>query len=126
MKKYLAEAVGTFALVFAGCGAIVVDETGLGNIGHIGVSAVFGLIIMVMIYSYGNVSGAHFNPAVTIGFLAAKRIGAKDCALYILFQTAGALAAAIFTAVYVSGLCDFGRDGAIRRLCAVVFSWKSY
>ena len=93
-KKYFAEAMGTFALVFAGCGAIVVDETGIGNIGHLGISMIFGLTVMAMIYSYGNISGAHFNPAVTVSFLAAHRISLKDAVAYILAQIIGALAAA--------------------------------
>lgn len=118
MKKYLAEALGTFALVFSGCGAIVVDETGLGNIGHIGISIVFGLIIMVMIYSFGNVSGAHFNPAVTIGFFVYKRIGSKDSVLYILFQVIGAVAAALILRLMFPGFITLGATvpsgGAIR------------
>jgi aquaporin Z len=65
--RYAAETIGTFALVFAGCGAIVVNDTLGGALGHVGVSLVFGLVIMVMIYAVGNVSGAHFNPVVTLG-----------------------------------------------------------
>lgn len=95
MRKYLAEFIGTFALIFAGCGAIAVNELGIGQIGSIGVSAVFGLIVMVMIYSYGDVSGAHFNPAVTAAFFAARRINAKDTVFYVLFQTMGAICAAL-------------------------------
>ena len=66
-----AEAVGTFALVFAGCGAIMVDEK-TSALGHIGVAISFGLVIMVMIYALGHVSGAHFNPAVTFSFALAR------------------------------------------------------
>ena len=86
VNKYLAEAIGTFALVFAGCGAMVVNELQNGVLGHVGIAVVFGLVIMAMIYSYGNISGAHFNPAVTISFFAAKRISAKDTVFYILSQ----------------------------------------
>lgn len=95
MRKYFAEAVGTFSLVFVGCGAIVINETGIGDIGLVGISAAFGLIIMVMIYSFGNVSGAHFNPAVTISFLAAKKIRLKDAIFYIAAQIIGGIIAAI-------------------------------
>ena len=101
IKKYFAEGIGTFALVFAGCGAIVVDETGIGNIGHLGISMIFGLVIMAMIYSYGDISGAHFNPAVTISFWAARRISFKDAGRYIAAQIIGAvLAAAILRMMF--------------------------
>jgi aquaporin NIP len=63
-RRALAEALGTFALVFAGCGAIMVDAK-TGALGHVGVAISFGLVIMVMIYALGHISGAHFNPAVT-------------------------------------------------------------
>ena len=91
-----AEALGTFFLVLTACGAIIVnDHTGGGLIGHRGISVVFGLIVMIMIYSIGNISGAHMNPAVTIGFLFAKRIGFRQTLFYIVFQIIGALAASL-------------------------------
>jgi aquaporin Z len=107
-RKYFAEAIGTFALVFAGCGAIVVDEIGIGNIGHLGVSMVFGLVIMAMIYSYGNISGAHFNPAVTVSFLAARRISLKDAGLYIAAQIIGAVLAAAILRFMFPGFVTLG------------------
>lgn len=73
-NRYIAESIGTFALVLAGCGAIIVNDTFGGVLGHVGVSLVFGLVVMAMIYSVGNVSGAHINPAVTLGFLFAGRL----------------------------------------------------
>ena len=107
-KKYFAEAMGTFALVFAGCGAIVVDETGIGSIGHLGISMIFGLVVMAMIYSYGNISGAHFNPAVTVSFLAARRISLKDAGLYIAAQIIGAILASAILRFMFPGFITLG------------------
>jgi MIP family channel proteins len=95
-NRYLAEGVGTFALVFAGCGAIVVNELYGGPLGHLGVSLVFGLIVMTMIYSVGNVSGAHLNPAVSFGFFLAGRLSLRVFPGYVVSQTSGAILAAAF------------------------------
>ena len=94
-NRYISEGVATFALVFAGCGAIVVNETFAGVLGHVGVSLVFGLIVLAMIYAVGNISGAHLNPAVTLGFLFAGRLSKTLVPGYIASQSIGALAAAV-------------------------------
>ena len=93
-NRYIAEAIGTFALVFAGCGAIVVNDQFGGALGHAGVCLVFGLVVMAMIYSIGNISGAHLNPAVTLGFRFAGRLDNRAVLPYIGSQVAGAVAAA--------------------------------
>ena len=95
MKHYLAESIGTFALVFAGTAAIVIDELNGGVISHVGVSLTFGLVVMAMIYSVGDVSGAHLNPAVTLGFWASGRMSRREVAPYVVSQSAGALAASL-------------------------------
>lgn len=89
--KYIAEFIGTFAVVFCGTGAIVIDQESGGAIGHPGIAATFGLVVMCMIYALGPISGAQFNPAVTIGFALSGRFNIKDTAPYIASQLAGAL-----------------------------------
>jgi aquaporin NIP len=93
MKKYVAEAIGTFALVFAGTGAIVVNDVSQGAISHAGIALTFGLVVMAMIYAIGDVSGAHINPAVTIAFWVAKRFDGREVVPYIVAQLLGAFAA---------------------------------
>lgn len=94
-NPYIAEGIGTFALVFAGCGAIVANDTFDGALGHTGISLVFGFIVMAMIYSVGNISGAHINPAVTLGFFFAGRLERRLVFPYISSQILGAIAAAV-------------------------------
>ncbi|HXL58378.1 MAG TPA: aquaporin [Chitinophagaceae bacterium] len=93
MKKYIAELIGTFALVFCGTGAIVIDQQTKGAVTHVGIAITFGLIVMAMIYALGNISGAHINPAVTIAFTIAGRFKLKELIPYIISQIAGALLA---------------------------------
>jgi len=93
MKKYLAEAFGTFALVFAGTGAIVTNEASNGAITHVGVALTFGLVVLAMIYTVGDISGAHLNPAVTVGFWTARRFPGRELAPYVISQVTGALIA---------------------------------
>lgn len=92
LRKALADAIGTFALVFAGCGAVVVDAQ-TGALGHVGISGVFGLVVAVMIFATGHISGAHFNPAVTIAFAVAGRFPWKEVPAYLIAQSLAAIAA---------------------------------
>lgn len=92
-RKYWAEAIGTFALVLAGTGAVVINDVSGGVITHVGIALTFGLVVMAMIYAVGDVSGAHINPAVTIGFWAARRFPGNQVAPYIACQMLGGLAA---------------------------------
>ena len=93
MKRAVAEFIGTFALVFAGTGAIVVNEVSGGAVTHVGVALTFGLIVLVMIYTFGDISGAHLNPAVTVGFWAARRMPLEQVPVYVASQVLGAAAA---------------------------------
>lgn len=94
LNKYAAELVGTFVLVFAGTGAIVVNDT-FGSVSHVGIAVTFGLVVIAMIYSIGEVSGAHINPAVTIGFWVARRFEGRQVVPYIVAQLIGALLASL-------------------------------
>ena len=94
-RRCLAEAIATFALVFAGCGAIVVDSERGGSLGSVGIAAAFGLAIMVMIYAAGHVSGAHINPAVTVAFAATRHFPVRSALVYIPSQLLGAVAGAL-------------------------------
>lgn len=95
LRKLVAESIGTFGLVFAGTGAIIIDAKTQGGVGHLGVGLTFGLIIMVMIYAVGHVSGAHFNPAVTLGFTIGRHFPWRLMPLYWLAQLTGAIAASL-------------------------------
>lgn len=95
MKPFAAEFLGTFCLVFAGTGAIVVDQSTNHAVSHVGIALTFGLVVMAMIYSLGDASGAHLNPAVTLAFWAARRFPADQIALYIAAQSLGALSASL-------------------------------
>jgi aquaporin NIP len=92
-QKLIAEALGTFTLVFAGTGAIVVNQFSDGAITHAGIALTFGLVVLAMIHTFGDVSGAHLNPAVTTAFAAAGRFPWRDVPGYLGAQTLGALAA---------------------------------
>jgi aquaporin Z len=93
MKQLLAESLGTFALVFAGTGAIVINQASHGAISHAGIALTFGLTVLAMIYAFGDVSGAHLNPAVTAAFAAAGRFPWREVPGYMGAQLAGAFLA---------------------------------
>ena len=93
LRKCAAEFIGAFAIVFAGCGAVAIDQISGGAVSHVGVAATFGLVIMVMIYATGHISGAHFNPAVTLAFALTRHFPKREIAPYILAQCAGAVVA---------------------------------
>jgi aquaporin Z len=105
MNKYIAEAVGTFALVFIGCGAAVIGGMGTGAtaIDLLGISAAFGLAIVAMAYGIGPVSGCHVNPAVSLGVFMAGRMSLSDMIGYWVAQVAGALLGALVLAIILSG-----------------------
>jgi aquaporin Z len=93
LKKYIAEIIGTFAIVFCGTGAIIINQEYDGIIGHSGIAITFGLIVMSMIYALGELSGAHFNPAVSVAFTLSGKFPLKELLPYVVSQLTGALAA---------------------------------
>ncbi|HEY1787661.1 MAG TPA: aquaporin [Verrucomicrobiae bacterium] len=92
-KPLFAEFVGTFALVFAGTGAMVINDVSNGSITHVGVALTFGLVALAMIYAVGDISGAHLNPAVTSGFWLSGRFPASQAIFFVPVQCLGAFAA---------------------------------
>src|SRR5579871_1740496 len=99
MRRFAAEAFGTFALVFAGTGAVVINDVSGGTVSHVGIALTFGLVVLAMIYALGDVSGCHLNPAVTLGFFAARRFEGRWVGPYIASQCAGAVAATLMLRV---------------------------
>jgi aquaporin NIP len=93
MRKYVAEFIGTFCLVFCGTGAIIINQESGGAITHLGIAITFGLIVTAMIYSLGSISGAHLNPAVTIAFWVAREFPVKEIVPYVFSQLFGAILA---------------------------------
>lgn len=105
-KKLAAEALGTFALVFAGTSAIVVNAD--GSVSHVGVALTFGLVVFAMIAALGDISGAHLNPAVTLGFYLARRFPLREVVPYVLCQNAGAIAASVMVQLLFPGATGLG------------------
>ncbi|MBT8142226.1 MAG: aquaporin [Gammaproteobacteria bacterium] len=104
--RLFSEFIGTFALVFCGVGAIVADQL-FGGLGNMGIALVFGLVVMVMIYAVGDISGAHFNPAVSFGFFLSRRFPAKEFVIYSVVQ----ITASVFAVVLLRFLLsDFAAN----------------
>lgn len=122
--RLAAEFFGTFILVVAGTGAIVVNEL-TGAVTHPGISLTFGLVVLALVYTFGDISGAHINPAVTIGFVAARRFPIKEAGLYILAQVLGATLASVLLRELFPDSRTLGatlpRDGAFQSFVLEVF-----
>ena len=101
-KRAISEMIGTFALVFIGTGAIVVNDVTGGAISHLGIAVAFGLVVMTMIYAVGDVSGAHLNPAVSFAFWVARRLPGRELVTYWVGQFSGALLASLSLRVIFS------------------------
>ena len=120
MRAVIAEAFGTFAMVFAGTGAIVVNTTHGGSITHVGIAFTFGLIVLAMIYALGDVSGAHLNPAVTLAFVVAGRFSLRDVPGYLAGQAIGAFIASVVLQLLFT---DHATLGATLPSGSVMQSW---
>ncbi len=108
-RRAAAEGIAAFVLVFAGCGAIIADAQYEGSLGTVGIALVFGLVIMVMVYATGHLSGAHINPAVTIAFTLSRHFPAREALAYIVAQCVGAIGAAlVLLAVWPGKPADLG------------------
>jgi aquaporin Z len=114
MKRYIAELVGTFVLVFGGCGSAVLAGD---KIGFLGVSLAFGLSLLAMVYAIGPISGCHINPAVTVGLLLSKKMDAKYAVGYLIAQVIGAVVAAGVLLLIAKGL-PTGYDPAVAGFAA--------
>jgi aquaporin NIP len=106
-KKLLAEFVGTYFLVFAGTGAIVINEL-TGSLTHIGIALTFGLVVMALIYTFGHISGAHFNPAVTLGFVISGDVRWREAVSYIGAQIIAAIAASLSLCLLFGNVARLG------------------
>jgi MIP family channel proteins len=107
-RKLVAEAVGTFALVFAGTGAVIVNQITLGGVSHVGIGLTFGLVIMVMIYATGHISGAHFNPAVTLAFAVGRHFSWVLVPQYWAAQLTGGIVASLVLRMLFGNVAQLG------------------
>src|SRR5690349_12312055 len=121
MRRFTAEAIGTFVLVFGGVGSAVLAGDKIGNVG---VALAFGLCLLVMVYTIGPISGCHINPAVTLGVLVARKISARDAAFYVIAQCVGAVIASMFIFALMSGAIP-GYDPTVRGMGANGFGLHS-
>ncbi|MDQ3380115.1 MAG: MIP family channel protein [Actinomycetota bacterium] len=106
-QALVAEAIGTFALVFVGAGAIMVDAEN-GGLGSVGIALAFGLVIMAMVYAVGHISGAHLNPAVTLAFALRRHFPGARVPAYWAAQVTGAVVAALLLRVSLGDVADVG------------------
>ena len=102
MKKYLAELVGTFVLTLLGCGTAVSLNCGVDTASVVGTAVAFGLAVVAMAYTIGGISGCHINPAISLGMFLSGKMSFKDCGMYMVFQTIGAILAAAVLYLLVS------------------------
>ena len=107
-REAIAEFLGTFILVFAGTGAVMVNKTSAGSVTHLGISFVFGAVVTAMIYALGHISGAHFNPAVTLGFWASGFFPKYKVLPYVLGQCTGAIAASQVLLITLGEIANLG------------------
>ncbi len=107
-QEVYAEGIGTFILVFAGTGAVMVNQISGGAVTHLGVSFVFGSVVAALIYGLGHLSGAHFNPAVTLGFWASGFFPRRRVLPYILAQSVGAIAASTLLLIALGSVAQLG------------------
>lgn len=120
LRVCIAEVFGTFCLLFAGTGAIVADDVSGGAVTHVGIALTFGLVVLAMIYAVGDVSGAHLNPAVTLGFWAAGRLPARNAGVFLVAQLIGGFAASLLLRLLFP---DHGSLGATLPSGSV---WQSF
>ncbi|MCH1722499.1 MIP/aquaporin family protein [Lactococcus formosensis] len=110
MRKYFAEFIGTFVLVFLGTGTVAIANTGETAIGYLGIGLAFGLAVTIMACAVGGVSGGHFNPAVSLAMMINKRLAIKDGIAYVISQFVGALAASAVLSIFIKAL-NLPKDG---------------
>ena len=108
MKRYLAEFLGTFFLVFFGCGAVVTNDISGGALTHVGVAICWGLVVMILIYGFGWISGTHINSAVTISLALAKKMPRQDIMPYLASQILGAIVGAYVLMILFPGHSTYG------------------